>query len=381
MKKRERSIFFKNKTFWISCSKYIYRAVYSRQGAPASGILRRIAFLMLDFSFRSIKLHLTNKCNLKCRHCYNQAGEEVLESRHIFSLLDQLKRGIRNRSLRLDILGGEPLLRKDLLEIVSYARKKIKIRTIQVFTNATLIDDEMAGKMKEAGVDIAVVPLHSHRPEIHDGITQCRGSWSKTVSGISSLVNSGISTYVFIIFMSSNSDKIKEVEAFARGLGAKTIFFPYIKQHSCDDLHIHDKMKYRELLKYAWENSDKHRSQMLSMIELRGKACPAFVNSITIKSDGTVTPCPFVDLNLGNIKRNKLYSILHNGYKNEELINFLSVPDECRRCSCLELCGGGCKAYRFQTYHDGDSKDINCAGPYKEKIALGKLGEYLPYFF
>ena len=342
-----------------------------------SNFFRKFSFFLVNFSSRSIKLHITNKCNLACKTCYNESTEGPMDSSHIFSLLDQLK----NRKWRLDILGGEPLIREDFFEIIFYAKKKALIKTIQVFTNATLIDKGVAERMKKSGVDVAIVPLYSHIKEIHDDITRCPGSWLKTVEGIRFLVNAGIRTYSFIIFMSCNSDRINELESFARSLGTKPIFFPYIKQSISDDLCVNDKTKYQQLVNYSFKNSARHRNLTLAGLECRSKACHAFVKTIAIKADGTVTPCPFVDLNLGNIKQSKLYSILLGAYRNTELLNFLSIPEECCRCTCVDVCGGGCKAPNYRLYNDAKHKDSNCSGPYREKNFREKIGEYIPYFF
>lgn len=364
----------------MSYLRHIYNPVYSKGWVSKFTLFRKLSFLMLDFGFRTIKLHITNQCNLSCKTCYNKATAGVMESSHVFSLLDQLRQEGRSLNWRLDILGGEPLLREDFYEIITHAKKKAGIKTVQVFTNATLINNQAAKKMKEAGVDIAIVPLYSHIPEIHDSITQCRGSWLKARDGIASLLAAGINTYSFIIFVSCNSDKIRELESFTRSLGTKPIFFPYIKQHICDDLYISDKDKYQHLINYAFKNSGKHRKQTLARAKCRGKLCRAFVHTVTIKADGTITPCPFVDLSLGNIQENKFYSILHGAYNNKELLDFLSIPEECFQCTCVDICGGGCKSYNYQLHNNTKDKDINCRGPFNKTVPDKDLGMCLPYF-
>jgi radical SAM protein with 4Fe4S-binding SPASM domain len=365
---------------------YIYKNsvlknLYSGKHITRLNYLGRLSVKLLDFQWKSVKLHINNVCNLHCKNCYHRFEGEPMGQRQIFLFLDEVKKVIRNDNIRLDILGGEPLLRKDFMEIVEYSKKRIKINTVQLFTNAALINDDIAVKIRDSGVDIAVVPMHSHIEEIHDSITQCDGSWSQAIKGIRSLIKAGIRTYGFIIFMSCNVDTLKELELFVRRLGAKPIFFPYIKQRPCDDLWVYNRKKYHRSIDFAFKNSDKHTGQMLNLIYFRKKACPAFVNSITVKTDGTVTPCPFVNLKLGNINEQSFDKIVYDAYCNSRLIDFLSIPEECKPCSCVDICGGGCKAFRYQVYGDYKSKDINCSGPYKDKVAPSRLGEYIPYFF
>lgn len=360
--------------------KFIFKRIYSGKPVLKYDYAGRFNFKACDFFWKSIKLNINNVCNLKCTHCYRKPENNRGGIKNAYSLLDQLRRTKMNGRMRLDILGGEPLLSEDFMDVVSYAKTKARIENIQVFTNATLIDDAVAVKMRNSGVKIAVVPLHSHIEKVHDSITQVPGSWVKTANGIRSLLSAGIKTYSVIIFMSCNVDNLKELELFVKSLGAKTICFPYIRQNINDAKFINDKNKFQRAMNFYFQNT-KHIEKVMRMVKFRGKACPAFVNSINIEVDGTVTPCPFVDLKLGNINQEKLSVILGKACFNNELIKFLSIPEECKQCSIVSVCGGGCKAFRYQTYHDAESKDINCSGPCRENVPLERLGGYIPYFF
>jgi len=351
-------------------------------GGKIKDCIRRACFEVLNNyknKYIFIEMHLTNICNLKCKNCYCQLEDKSsLEKAEIFSFLEQLKK-LRYKNLNFHILGGEPLLRSDLLEIISYAKNRIKIKQVLMFTNGTLITDELAYKMKQSGLDAAIVTLHSHRNEIHDSITQYADSWNKAVSGIKSLINAGIPTYSFTVLMSYNIGHLKQIEYFVKSLGAKTKYFPYIKQKEDDSLCIENKEKFQQAIQWIFNKSEKFKRKLLKIFLKRRKSCLAFVNVINIKSDGTVTPCPFLNLKLGNIKEEKIYSILNRSYKNKELLDFLSVPQECKGCSLVGVCGGGCRAFRYNVYRDTKSKDCNCSGPYKERISLEELGSYMPY--
>jgi radical SAM protein with 4Fe4S-binding SPASM domain len=361
-----------------------YKALYKsvEPGNKIKEHCRRLCFKLLNFyrgKYRTIKIHLTNMCNLKCKGCYCQFEEKSsLEKTEIFSLLGELK-NLGYKNIEFHILGGEPLLRSDLLEIISYAKNRINLKQIVLFTNGTLITEDLAYKMRQSGLDVAIVTLHSHLDKIHDAISQFTGSWDKTVSGIKYLINAGIRTYSFTILMACNIHYLRQIESLVRGLGAKTMYFPFIKQTENDGMAIENKEEFQKGIEWIFNKSKKHKRKISKILLRRGKSCSAFVDCISIKSDGTVTPCPLLNLRLGNIKEEKIYSILNRSYNNKELLNFLSIPQECKGCSLVSVCGGGCKAFRYNFYHDTESKDYNCLGPYKERISPEELGSCLPY--
>ncbi len=366
---------------WVY-KNFISGSVYGGGKATRYNYLRQVAFKLLPLRFHSVKLHLNAVCNLSCKTCYSKRTGEALSKAEIFSFLDQLKRGkLRNRNIRLDLLGGEPLLRNDFLEIVSYAKTVAKVKSIQVFTNATLITDGLAREMRKAGVDVVIATLHSDREEVHDSITRSPGSWRKTVSGISSSLRAGIATYSFTVLASYNYDHLGDVEACARAIGAKTIYFPYIQQCEGDELCVGDKRKLGEAVKWTMEKNAVRKKRLFENLRARRKVCVAFVNTICVRANGAVTPCTFVDLEIGNIRNGKFYDILEKAYLDQELIDFLSIPEACRGCDIGAVCGGGCKAFRTNRYRDMKSKDGNCSGPFATKIPYEELGSYIPYFF
>lgn len=357
--------------------RFMYRNMRSRGMIHTA--FRRMAFTLMNFKYRTIKIHINNDCNLKCRNCYCRcaSGEEGLKKEEILSLIGQLK--IFNQNLDLHILGGEPLLRKDLFEIIAYARKKIN--KIILFTNATLVTPRLAREIKESRISAVIATLHSCDKDIHDGITQAEGSWERTVSGMRYLIEEGLPTYSFTVLMSANAGHLERIESFVRGVGAKTMYFPYIKQCPQDSLCIDGKEGFQEALAWAFNKSGEYKSKLLSILSRRPKACSAFISTINIRSDGTLTPCPFLDLGLGNIKNEGFYSILDRASGNKELLEFLSIPEECRGCSLVDFCGGGCKAFKYNSCHAPLARDENCRGPFKDKIPVDKIGSFLPYVF
>ena len=98
----------------------------------------------------------TIQCNLTCAHCRrlesNEATDTDMTTDQAKDMIDQLAVvGAQQPMMPILVFsGGEPLVRKDLFELVTYARSKDLI--VALATNGTLIDEASAGKIKESGV-------------------------------------------------------------------------------------------------------------------------------------------------------------------------------------------------------------------------------------
>ena len=122
-----------------------------------------------------VSYSITQKCNLKCKHCYSesvdQAAPDELSTEEALRLVDDLSHwGIG----LLIIDGGEPLCREDVLDVVKYASSK-GIRTT-IGSNGTLIDMEMAKRMREVGVMAVAISVDGADAVTHDsfrGVERC----------------------------------------------------------------------------------------------------------------------------------------------------------------------------------------------------------------
>ena len=130
-----------------------------------------------------VSYSITQKCNLKCKHCYSdsvdQPAPEELTTKEACRLIDDLS----NWGIGLLIIdGGEPLCREDFLDIVRYASTK-GIRTT-VGSNGTLIDETMARKMLDAGVMAVAISVDGADAKIHDSFRGVNGAFEQTLKGI-----------------------------------------------------------------------------------------------------------------------------------------------------------------------------------------------------
>ncbi len=140
----------------------------------------------MDLKPYLVSWNITKRCNLRCAHCYLDSSElssdtsDELTHKDCLRLIDQIAE-ISPESL-LVLTGGEPLLRSDIFDLIGYASQKGMMAVLG--TNAILIDDETAKKLKDCGLSGLGVSLNSKDPRIHDSFCSVEGAWKDTIAGI-----------------------------------------------------------------------------------------------------------------------------------------------------------------------------------------------------
>ena len=330
-----------------------------------------------------IKFDITDKCNLKCKMCYMQYklqhNEQQMDMRRLKLIIEQ----IGKVSLRLEFLGGEPLLCDNLCELIRFAKSKTAVKDIVLYTNGTLATEKVALELKDAGLDKAIVTLISHNPKKHDSFTGLQGSWIKTIAGITNLKKAGIRTYTFTALHSENYSDLSIIYEFVRNqLKVSPLFYHYVPQSKNDYLGLSalicKELKRDILQKY----SKKHCDFMERVIRSAGRLCLGGHYMVSIKSDGTVTPCPFIhDICLGNVEKDSIWDIFAQASKNKEFLCFRLLPQECSNCSYKDVCGGGCRAGNIFLGGSYVTRDYHCLGPWSEPIRKEIMHDRLPNFF
>ena len=121
----------------------------------------------------SVQLDLTYRCNERCVHCYldhDDHGEMTTsEIKHL--LKEMADAGV----FILTLSGGEIFLRKDFFEILEYARLELNF-CVKLKTNALMIREREAARIRDIGIESIQISIYSHRPEVHDAITLVPGS-------------------------------------------------------------------------------------------------------------------------------------------------------------------------------------------------------------
>lgn len=131
-----------------------------------------------DFHCKFAWIEITNKCNLKCIHCYNESNiqaDKIMSYEDYKMVIDYLiKLGVR----KVQIIGGEPFFYSNLLKrMVDYTIGKFDY--IEIFTNGTLVSDDWFEFLAQNQIHMAL-SVYSYMSDMHDKVTQCKGSFERT---------------------------------------------------------------------------------------------------------------------------------------------------------------------------------------------------------
>jgi len=297
-------------------------------------------------------LEITERCNLRCRHCYNspKRKEHELSFSEITSTLDEMA---SLGSLDLILTGGEPMVRDDFSEILWYARKKKFAITLK--TNATKINKNTAQLLKKAFVIEVDVSLYSLLPHEHDSITGIPGSLAKTLRGIECLAEAGLKIHIACPLTTINYKAVTRIKQFALEIGATCGFDPVITAKvdgNKSPLSIRiGRVELEELCKdgtysgiifpHLSNTSDRSATMITipSEKEIDLPICGAGSSMVFVSAYGDVFPCVALPINAGNIRSDSLTNIWKTSPVMREVRSL--TPDKfiaCQHCDKIGVC-------------------------------------------
>jgi len=291
----------------------------------------------------SVQVDVTYRCNERCVHCYlDHVDHGELTTAEIRDLLDQLaEAGV----FFLCFSGGEVLMRMDFFPILEYARSLLF--DVKIKTNAFMIREKQADRMRELGVRQVQVSIYPHRPEVHDAITKLPGSLKRSIAGIHFLQARGLKVVLANVLMRSNLNDYAGVKALAQELGAEYTIDPTITPMMDGDRSILPLGIGGDDLRQVFRNGD-----LVGNVEefcapppavdddvLDGLPCSAGHTACYISPYGDVYPCVQFPLPTGNIRKQKFLEIWRHSPQMNEVrsIHGRDLPT-CSSCAHLGTC-------------------------------------------
>ncbi len=291
----------------------------------------------------NVQLDITYRCNERCVHCYldhDDHGE--MTTAEIRDILNQLAEA---GAFSLAISGGEILLRKDLFDILEYARSLLF--SVRLKTNAILIREEEARRIRDLGVQQVQISIYSHRAEVHDGITKVRGSLARSVQAIHFLKSQGLRVVIANVLMRQNAGDYPGVQALAAELGVGVTIDPTITPKMDGDHSITAMRIPATALKQVFNDKsvvgdvEKFCAPPVAAgeKELNGYSCSAGHTACYISPYGDVYPCVQFPLPCGNLRRQRFLDIWRNSEALKEVrsIHVRDLPT-CSGCSHVSAC-------------------------------------------
>ncbi|MBU2519933.1 MAG: radical SAM protein, partial [Nanoarchaeota archaeon] len=233
---------------------------------------------------------ITSKCNLNCVHCSSSDLEGEMTKEECFKVIDKLDdSGI----FWVQLSGGEPLLRNDIFEILSYLRKK-GIDT-EIYTNGTLITKEIAKKLKILDVDNINISLDGLK-QSHERI-RGRETYEKTVEGIKNCLDENLDAVLTITLMKSCIGDLEKLLEFAIQKGMDKVKIIDLMPVGKGDALYKKEMLNKNEMKNVVKILKKYSDRLLIIPEVPifefEHICDAARTFFRITPDGNITPCSF----------------------------------------------------------------------------------------
>ncbi|HEY7290136.1 MAG TPA: radical SAM protein [Vicinamibacterales bacterium] len=292
----------------------------------------------------AVHFDLTYRCNERCIHCYldhDDHGEMTTDE--VKGILEQLAAA---GTLFLTFSGGELLLRRDFFELLEHARR---LRfDVKIKTNAVLLKEPEAARIRALGVRQIQVSVYSHRPEVHDAITKVPGSLARTINAIRFLRAQGLNVIVANVLMRQNAGDQYGVRALAQELGAEYTLDPTITPKMDGDTSILAlRLQGPQMLHLFKDRSmvgeDFCRPAPIGPVDdpetLDSIPCSAGHIACYITPYGDVYPCVQFPLPSGNLRRQRFDEIWRESPQLQD-VRSIRIRDlnSCPSCSFVSNC-------------------------------------------
>ncbi|MBU7036474.1 MAG: radical SAM protein [Theionarchaea archaeon] len=312
---------------------------------------------------RIVQMDITSQCNLACKHCRASVLDKTaadLTYQQIVSLLNQIHSLSPHAALAM--AGGEPLMRADLQEILSYIRDNLPGNHVELLTNATLITPERIDWLLET-VRGFNVSMEGATPGIHDSV-RGRGSFEKTVQALNLLVESDATVAVRMTYFHQGEDEPEALMRFVDSIGVRIFNFRYLVPVGRATNRMVDADQYRRLCERIWETGEELNMRVgfsdpfpeMFVNETRQKeididsdlmqgiavtGCSIAFTLLYINPQGIVQLCPYFPISVADATRENVERIW---FENELLDNFRhsrsALEGKCGGCKYKFACGG-----------------------------------------
>ena len=340
-----------------------------------------------------VSWNLTYRCNLACEHCYLDAGprpavgtenfadRSELGTEECYKVIDEIA-AFAPECLTI-LTGGEPLLRRDILEIVRRAAERRL--WVVIGTNGVRITENVARHLAEAGARGLSLSLDALDPDRHDRFRNVRGAWQNTVEGAGILNRVGLPFIVQTTAGSHNAGELEAIADFAYGRLAAKVWNLYFLVPTGRGQFVSDMTpaQYDDVLASLYRIQGAYQGRMLvnakcaphyikTVLEqpdadtrpirtYSGGAggCPAGTHYLGIRPNGDVTPCPYLPVFAGSLRRTSLTELWSSSELFTGIRRRASLGGRCGECEMNAQCGG-CRARAYGMTGDLMAEDPLC---------------------
>jgi len=326
-----------------------------------------------------LQWHITERCNLNCKHCYfdERFLKNELSLNQVLNIFDDYfkllkKWRISRERAMISITGGEPLVRADFPKLLKKCYQNRKKTRYGILTNGILLNDRKIAELKKFKIDYVQVSLEGM--EKRNDEIRGKETFKKVVKAVKLLTKNGINTAVSVTVTRQNLKDIplliklsKELKVNALGLRR---FIPIGRGEKMRELML-SPQETKDLYLYILETKQKLKDLKSKLILTIGcedgilaqegyrvNGCVAGYSSLTILPNGDVYPCRRLPIYVGNVLKQSLEDIFYKSTKLKELRDYRKMDIRCQHCSYFGKCMGGAKCVSY-----GYWKNIHVKNP------------------
>lgn len=326
------------------------------------------------YPLRMVAWELTRNCNLACVHCRASAAsgphEGELSTDECRKIIDDI---VSFSTPTVILTGGEPLMRPDLFDIIEYGQTK-GLRLV-IALNGTLVDDDIAGRLKTLGIRRVSLSIDGKDRQSHDAFRAVKGSFEAVTHAASILTNVDLPFQINTTVTALNVDEIDDIYSLAKSLGAVAwhifLLVPVGRGRG---------LKGKELSAGDYENVLHHLRDIETRNELEIKVtcaphyyriiaeeggipqsagCLAGKSFMFISHRGEAQPCGYLELNCGNVRKDGVKKVWNDSIIFGNLRDISSYRGKCGGCRYIRICGG-CRARAYESTGDYREEEPLC---------------------
>ena len=321
--------------------------------------------------------HLTERCNLKCLHCYQ--NNDILSEiplKDLLVIVDKMEEALVKWGKRgtLSLTGGEPFLRRyDLHALMERFDSSDSLVYYDILSNGSFITESEAKALSShSGLRRVQVSLEGASAERNDQI-RGKGSFDDTLRAIRNLMAEDVDVSVMMTITRKNQDQIRPMIDLLKHERVPTIalerLIPEGRGAELSDLLLSPEELHavcEDIYQIAVNNGSVRILMHRPLFGLVapddptvGALCSAGNNALTIMPDGTVYPCRRLPIPIGNVLTDGFYKIWYGSEVLWQLRNPKGLNQKCRECEFLAKCRG-CRAMAYFSSGDFMGEDPQC---------------------
>lgn len=321
--------------------------------------------------------HITDACNFRCRHCYQEdfSAESELDLTGLITIHKNITSRARDSKTVINLTGGEPLLRRDFFDLLFYLDGHKTTEEILVITNASLIDEDAIGKFKRAGkLKRLKISLDGGKEETNDSI-RGKGSFKRVLDKISFIKrNSCLEVIIMLTVMKSNSHELPSLARLCGDLGLDGLIierFVPLGQSRSLKAEVIAADDWARIVRESFELADSRPEEKDFVIhkafwlqfedgrrQLMGAECNLGEDNFAIMPDGSLLPCRRLALPIGNLLRENFSDIVSNSRIMKDIADKKKLKGRCGVCD-IGSCRG-CRALAYALTGDYLAEDNLC---------------------